>query len=123
MNRESARTENGIARALIAFLALSVALGLPLDAAAHAASQEVAAGNTSALVKVVAAFDVIDDAFDHQSGDGFSRQDQIVVQFAMPEPELCSIQATLVTRVEHATFRSDRIFSRTPPPLDRPPRA
>lgn len=123
MNRGWPAIGKSMARALITLLVVLIALERPLDAAAHAAAQEVEAGNPSPLLKFIAALDVIDDAFDHQTGNVPHDRGQIVVQLALPEPALTSAAIVAAALVEHPQHFADALISRAPLPLDRPPRA
>lgn len=123
MNRGWTAFGKRIGRVLIALLVALIAFGRPLDAAAHAAVMEVEAGNSSPFLKIIAAFDVIDDAFDHETGNAPDTKDQIVVQLALPEPGVSNDAKIVVTTVEHSQRFADALTSRSFPPLDRPPRA
>jgi hypothetical protein len=111
-----------LARALLALVAMMLAFGPPLDSAAHAAAKAVEAGSTSPVLKLLSAFDVLDDAFDHIRGDRTSEPAQVVVQLALPEPVLVSVIIPRVTPIELRPTGSIPWSSRMPPPLDRPPR-
>lgn len=123
MNRGLTSIGKGLARTLITLLVVLIAFERPLDAAAHAAAQEVEAGNSSPLLKFIAAFDVIDDSFDHQTGNVPHERGQIVVQLALPELALTNIAIVVGALVEHPQHFADALISRTSSPLDRPPRA
>lgn len=107
----------------MAFIAMLIAFGPLLDTTAHAAGQAIEAGNTSPVLKFIAAFDVLDDALDRPSGCEPNKHEQIAIQLALPEPDLSGLTVCLVTPVEHPQTGFESIVSRTPPPLDRPPRA
>jgi len=111
------------ARALLALVAMALAFGPPLDTAGHAASNAVAAGDSSVFMKVLSAFDVLDDPFDHLPGDRPADKTQMVVQLALPD--LTEAPAGLIAerRTEAWPARRDIWSSRLPPPLERPPRA
>lgn len=111
------------ARTLIAFLVVLIALGRPLDAAAHVATLEVEAGSTSQLLTFIAAFDVIDDAFDHESGENPNETTQLVIQMAMPERDAIGLATAIERAVEHAQRLPDAVISNSLLPLERPPRA
>jgi hypothetical protein len=102
---------------------MMLAFGPPLDSAAHAAANAVEAGSASPILKVLSAFDVLDDALDHIPGDRAHEHAQVVVQLALPEPVLVSVAIPRVTPVELRPAVSISWSSRMPPPLDRPPRA
>ena len=123
MNRGWTAIGKGLAKTLIALLVVLIAFERPLDAAAYAAAQEVEAGNSSPVLKFIAAFDVIDDAFDHQTGSVPHERSQIVVQLALPEPALTNVAKVAAALVEHPQHFADALFSRASLPLDRPPRA
>lgn len=112
-----------LARTLLAVVAMMLAFGPPLDSAAHAATKAIEAGSTSPILKVLSAFDVLDDILDHIPGDRTGEHAQVVVHLALPEPALVSIAISIVTPVELLPVASIPWSSRTPPPLDRPPRA
>lgn len=123
MNRGWTSVGRGLVRTLITLLVVLIACERPLDAAAYAAAQEVEAGNSSPFLEFIAAFDVIDDAFDHQARDVPHERSQIVVQLALPEPALTSVAIVAAALVEHPQHFADAFISRPLPPLDRPPRA
>lgn len=50
---------------MLALAALTLFLYQPLDAVGHMASEAAEAGNHSLVVRMVAAFDVLDDSLDH----------------------------------------------------------
>lgn len=107
----------------MALIAMLLAFGPPLDTAAHVASQAVEAGDSSPILKFVAAFDVLDDALDHLPGDGPGKPAQIVITMAMPTPVLASFAIVHEEPVEHGLTTPELFASQTLPPLDRPPRA
>ena len=113
----------GIARALLALVVMILAFGPPLDTAAHAATKAIEAGDSSPFLKLVSAFDVLDDAFDHIPGDRPSEHPQAVIQLALPQPLLMSVTIPHVTPVELHPATAIPWASRMPSPLDRPPRA
>lgn len=123
MNRGWTSFGRGLVRTLITLLVVLIAFERPLDAAAYAAAQEVEAGNSSPLLKFIAAFDVIDDAFDHQTGNVPHERGQIVVQLALPEPALTDVAKVAAALVEHPQHFADALFSYVSLPLDRPPRS
>ena len=123
MNRGWTAIGKGLTRTLITLLVALIAFERPLDAAAYAAAQEVEAGNSSPLLKFIAAFDVIDDAFDYQTGSVPYERGQIVIQLALPEPDPTNAATIVAARVEHPQHFTDALISRAPLPLDRPPRA
>ncbi len=110
-----------LARTLIAYLAVMLAFGRPLDDLAHVAGLEIEAGNSSPIVAFIAAFDVIDDPMDHK--DGNLEQTQLVIQLAMPERNSIGFATIVEGPVEHSKRLRDVVTSRWPPPLERPPRA
>src|SRR6185436_18189991 len=102
---------------------MMIAFGPLLDTTAHAAGLAIEAGNKSPILKFMAAFDVLDDVLDHPSGCEPNKKVQIVIQLAMPEPDLSGLSVTLVEPVEHQPKAFESISSCSPPPLERPPRA
>lgn len=113
----------GFARAMVLLVAMILAFGPPLDTAAHAASKAVEAGDTSIFLKVLSAFDVLDDPFDHLPGGLTSDKAQVVVQLALPELNEVPIGSVIAPSADPWPAPPSVWSSRLPPPLERPPRA
>ena len=109
--------------ALFALATLILSVGPSLDALGGAARAAVQAGETSTVVRLVAAFDVIDDVLDHLPGKdgGEAQQQQHVV------PPVGIEIAPAATPLKAADFSWSLpaialLASRPYEPLDRPPR-
>lgn len=59
-----------LCRMMAVLAAVMLSIASPLDAVAHAAKQDVAAGDVSVLARALSAFDQVDDALDHLAGTG-----------------------------------------------------
>lgn len=107
----------------MALLAMLLAFGPPMDAAAHVAAQAVAAGDNSPVMTFVAAFDVLDDVLDHLPGDNPNKPAQIVITMAIPAPVLASLVVIHQAPIEHQLAMTEAVRTLALSPLDRPPRA
>ena len=109
--------------ALFALAALIISIGPSLDALGGAAQTAVEAGETSMVVRLVAAFDVVDDVLDHVPGKsgGEPQQQQHVVA---PTGIEIAPAATPLAPADFSWSPPDirTLASRPPERLDRPPR-
>lgn len=108
---------------MLALAALTLLLYQPLDAVGHVASEAFEAGNHSLVVRVAAAFDVLDDSLDHAPDRDHAPtvQQQIIVglpSLAKNEPALFVVPASAWGIVDFV-LPPNHILSE----LFRPPRA
>lgn len=111
------------AHAVYAVAAFILSLGPSVDAGAGVANAAVEAGASSSALKLIAAFDVIDDTLDHLPGkSGEPQQQQLMAPISSP----MTVVAVAMRSAEDCGWASPGVAalaSCVPDRLDRPPRA
>jgi hypothetical protein len=113
-----------LACALFALAGAIYCLGASADSVAGVAKASVEAGHSGVMLKVIAAFDVIDDALDHLPGkaSGEAQQQHQAVPLS-PAPGGAVTPRHVASACEWLTDPDGHADLSAPEGLERPPRA